>query len=163
MLIRDEEPADIDSIRAVVTAAFEKLPHSTQTEPAIIDALRSAKALALSLVAFDGAEVVGHVAFSPVMISGQQGGWYGLGPLAVRPDRQRRGIGDALVRSGLQRLQSLGAQGCVLVGEPEYYERFGFKANPRLRFAGVPPEYFLAIAFGAQVPEGDVQYHAAFN
>ncbi len=103
------------------------------------------------------------MAFSPVMISGRKGDWYGLGPLAVRPDLQRRGIGDALVRSGLKRLQSLGAGGCVLVGEPEYYERFGFKVNPQLRFAGVPPQYFLALPFRTPVPAGDVQYHAAFS
>jgi putative acetyltransferase len=163
MFIRDEAPADIAAIRTVVIEAFENMPRSTLTEAAIIDRLRSADALAVSLVALDSAGLVGHVAFSPVLISRRQVDWYGLGPLAVRPDRQRRGIGDALVRSGLKRLQSLGAGGCVLVGEPEYYERFGFRASAQLRFAGVPPQYFLVLPFGEQVAEGDVQYHAAFG
>lgn len=162
MLIRGEQPADIEAIRAVVTAAFENMPFSDQKERAIVDGLRSSNAMTVSLVALENDEVVGHIAFSPVTIAGRKRDWYGLGPVAVRPDRQGRGVGQALVRNGLERLKSLGAKGCVLVGEPKYYERFGFKASPQLTLADLPPEYFLALPFEGSVPEGPVQYHDAF-
>ena len=162
MLIRDERTADIDAIRRVVTAAFANVSLSQQTEPAIVDRLRSSGAMSLSLVALEGDEIVGHIAFSPVTIAGRNHGWHGLGPVAVRPDQQGRGIGQALVRGGLERLQTLDARGCVLVGEPKYYERFGFRVYPQLTLAGLPPQYFLALPFAVDVPEGPVQYHGAF-
>ncbi len=145
-----------------MTAAFRTAPFSNQTESAIVDRLRSSDAMSLSLVALKSEEVVGHVAFSPVTIAGHNLDWYGLGPVAVRPDRQGRGIGQSLIRSGLERLQAQGAAGCVLVGAPEYYGRFGFKVYPQLTLAGLPPEYFLALPFGAGIPNGPVQYHGAF-
>lgn len=162
MIIRDELPSDIAAIRTVTTAAFAQMPHSSHTEAAIIEALRRAGALTLSLVAMDGDELVGHVAFSPVTIDDRAVGWYGLGPVSVRPDRQRQGIGGALIRAGLERLKALDARGCVLLGEPDYYERFGFRARPELRLPDVPPEYFMTLAFGSEFPQGTVAYHAGF-
>lgn len=162
MEIRLERSEDIPAIRDLIGHAFRSISHSDQTEAAIVDRLRSAGALTLSLVAVDG-DVVGHVAFSPVSIEGATGDWYGLAPLAVRPGRQGRGIGNALVREGLERLRAAGARGCVLLGEPDYYARFGFKTFPGLTLANVPPEYFLAFAFGGDHPEGSVLYHPAFG
>src|SRR5690606_20299677 len=115
-------------VGALTAAAFAGVPYASGTEPAIIAALRAAGALRLSLVAAEGQELLGHVAFSPVIIGGRDRGWLGLGPLSVRPDRQRRGIGSALVRTGLERLRRDGAGGCVLLGDPAYYRRFGFRA-----------------------------------
>ena len=163
MRIRYELSDDITAIRAVVTAAFASVPQSNQTEPAIIDRLRSSDALVLSLVAVESDRLVGHIAFSQVAIAGQQRDWYGLGPVAVDPRWQGRGIGQELVRAGLERLQALGANGCVLVGEPKYYSRFGFRAFPQLSFADVPHEYFLALPFRGPLPAGPVQYHKAFD
>ncbi len=163
MIIRAEAPGDAAAIRAVTTAAFRDMAHSSRTEAAIIDALRGAGALTLSLVAVDDGEPVGHVAFSPVTIGGRDVGWFGLGPVAVRPDRQGRGIGGALIREGLERLIARGAGGCVLLGEPEYYSRFGFEADAGLVLADVPPEYFQALSFGPEIPEGIVRYHPAFE
>jgi putative acetyltransferase len=85
-----------------------------------------------------------------------------LGPVSVLPDRQRQGIGQALVREGLSQLKSLGAQGCFLVGPPEYYNRFGFECVPGLTVEGVPPEVCLALAFGPNQPQGTVTHHEAF-
>jgi putative acetyltransferase len=111
MQIRAEAPDDIASIRAITAAAFENMPFSDQTEPGIIDALRRAGgALSVSLVATEEGEVVGHVVFSPVLINRQAGDWYGLGPVSVRPDRQRRGIGQRSIRRGLEELRSRGAE-----------------------------------------------------
>ncbi|MBS0505082.1 MAG: N-acetyltransferase [Proteobacteria bacterium] len=163
MEIRDERPADAAAIRAVVTAAFATAPHSSGTEAAIVDALREAGALTLSLVAEEDGEVVGHIAFSPVMADGSEGGWYGLGPVSVRPDFQTKGIGQALVRVGLERLKESGAFGCVVLGDPAYYARFGFLNDPALRYPGVPPEYFQMLIFAGARPSGDVSYHAAFD
>ena len=161
--IRDESPTDIAVIASITAAAFAHEPHSHQTEPFIIAALRAAGALALSLVAVDCSEVVGHVAFSPVTIDGRECGWYGVGPVSVRPDRQRQGIGQALMNEGLDRLRAAGAAGCVLVGEPGYYGRFGFRACPEFTLEGVPPEYFQALAFGAGTWGGVVVFHPAFG
>jgi putative acetyltransferase len=163
MEIRSERDGDAHAIRAVTTSAFLNAPHTSHTEAAIVDALRASGALAISLVAEDDGEVIGHVAFSPVTINGDANGWYGLGPVSVRPDRQRRGIGRALIREGLDRLRRIPARGLVVLGDPSYYVRFGFVSDPRLRYPNVPPEYFQSLAFGETVPQGEVSYHAAFE
>ena len=160
--IRPETAADGGAIRALTEAAFEGAPHSSGTEAAIVDALRAAGQLTLSLVAESGGAVVGHAAISPVTIGEGAGGWFGLGPVSVRPDRQGRGIGAALVGEALARVERLGAAGCVVLGDPGYYQRFGFAVVPGLRFEGVPPEYFMAQAFRGELPRGAVTYHAAF-
>lgn len=161
MQISDETPQDRDAIFAVTQAAFKNHPHSQQTEGYIIDALRQSGALALSLVARQDGRVVGHIAFSPVVIDDGASRWYGLGPVSVAPDFQRQGIGAALIREGLARLKEMGAAGCVVLGEPGYYTRFGFEATPALTYSGVPPEYFMALAFTASA-SGEVAYHPAF-
>ncbi len=118
--IRPERPADLEAISRVTEAAFRGHPYSQNTEQFIIEALRRSGALSISLVAVINAQIVGHVAFSRVTISDGSPDWYGLGPLAVAPEFQRRGIGQALVRAGLARLCELGARGCVLVGDPAF-------------------------------------------
>ena len=119
LIIRSEEPRDVSAIRDLVRAAFAEGPHSDGTEPAIVDALREGGALTISLVAADGAVIVGHVAVSPVTVGGDAGEWFGLGPVAVLPGRQRQGIGGALISKALVRLQSSGATGCVVLGDPD--------------------------------------------
>lgn len=163
MEIRRERPGEEEAISSLITAAFATAEHSDGTEAAIVKRLRDAGALTLSLVADVEGEPVGHIAFSPVTIDGHHLGWFGLGPVAVRPDRQRSGIGSALIREGLERLDHIGAAGCVLVGEPDYYCRFGFAAHGELRYPGVPAEYFQALSFTDDVPAGTVAYHPAFR
>lgn len=169
MMIRDEISTDYPAIATLVAAAFLGHPHSRQGEARLVGALRDAGALTLSLVAEEDGKVVGHIAFSPVAIGGVEQGWYGLGPVAVQPGLQGRGIGRALIETGLARLAALGAAGCVLVGDPEFYRRFGFRADPRLTYAGVPPEYFMALPLAApdgttaEMPAGAVTFHPAFD
>lgn len=163
MHIRKEQPGDIAAIRRLTDEAFRGVPYSNQKEAAIIDALRLASALTLSLVAEDDVSLLGHVAFSPVLIDGTDCGWYGLGPVSVRPGRQGEGIGSTLIREGLLRLKEAGARGCVLLGDPGYYQRFGFKADERLTLDGVPPEYFQCLVIEGEMPNGKVTYHAAFD
>jgi len=163
MQIVQERPGDEAAIRTVTHAAFIGQPHSEQTEAAIVDALRVAGALTVSLVAIDGGVLVGHVAFSPVPIDGDDRGGFGLGPVSVAPARQREGIGSRLIARGLDDLTAQRARGCVVLGDPGYYRRFGFEPRPGLTYGGVPPEYFQALAFGGDNPVGEVEYHAGFG
>jgi predicted N-acetyltransferase YhbS len=161
--IRAERRTDFAAISNVVTAAFATAPHSSGTEGRIVEALRAARALAVSLVAEEGGEIVGHVAFSRVTIAGAGGDWYGLGPVSVRPDRQRRGLGQLLVQTGLDQLRGLHAAGCVVLGDPGYYRRFGFESDPALTYGGYHSPYFQRLIIGGPPPAGDAIYHAAFE
>lgn len=162
MILRKETIADIDAITKVTIAAFKNLAVSNQTEQYIINALRDADALTLSLVAEIDGRIVGHIAFSPVIISDGTKDWYGLGPISVLPDYQKQGIGKSLVNEGLSLLKELGGQGCALVGDPNYYKQFGFKNFPELVHEGVPPEVFLVLPFSENVPQGIVVFHKGF-
>jgi len=161
--IRREVESDAAAIESLVELAFHDAPHRDGTEQFVVNALRRAGALTLSLVAEDGGVLVGHVALSPVRISDGSQGWYGLGPVAVAPACQRRGIGAQLIERALRELCALGASGCVVLGDPAYYGRFGFRANPSLVLPEVPPEYFQVVAFLETMPAGTVEYHAAFG
>lgn len=162
-VIRQEVPTDAAAIHALTAAAFLNAPHTAHTEQYIVDALRKAGALSISLVAELAGEIVGHIALSPVSISDGSTGWYGLGPISVRPELQRMGIGSFLMRTALQMLRERGAAGCLLVGDPAYYSRFGFRPEPGLVLPDVPPEYFQALAFGPLLPRGVVTFHEAFT
>jgi putative acetyltransferase len=161
--VRSETDADAGAIAEVTAAAFRTLEISNHTEQFIISALRAAKALTVSLVAEVDGRVVGHIAFSPVAISDGTRNWYGLGPVSVLPAYQRQGIGKALMQEGLSRLKNMNAQGCCLVGHPDYYGKFGFKNMPGLVLEGVPQEFFLALSFDGHTPQGAVTFHDAFK
>jgi putative acetyltransferase len=182
MLIRPEIFADYDAIRQILIDAFADHPFSHQTEHLIVEALREANAMTIGLVAVEespsnpcacgccgqsqslrAGTVVGHIAFSEAKIDGKECGWFMLGPIAVDPKRQRQGIGQALVWAGLQELRKRGAQGCILVGDPAFYNRFGFKNLPSLTMQGVPPEVILSLPLTDNIPEGEVTYHTAFT
>jgi len=163
MIIRHELESDIEVIFEITKAAFEDHPYSNQTEQFIVNALRAAKALSISLVAELDGKVIGHIAFSPVTFSDGSHNWYGLGPVSVLPEFQKRGAGKSLIHEGLALLKALGAQGCVLVGDPKYYERFGFRNLPDLSVEGVPRENILALPFGNRIPQGVVIFHQAFS
>jgi len=161
--IRRETPADLRRIEAVTVSAFLNAPRTSHTEQHVVNALRNAGKLAISLVAEVDGTIVGHVAISPVAISDGAAGWFGLGPISVIPQYQRRGVGSQLVREALGVLHDTGASGCVVLGEPEYYGRFGFRAVPDLVLPGVHAEYFQALSFGSTRPNGIVTYHEAFK
>ena len=163
MNIRAEHISDVTEIRTLTQAAFLNAPYTSHTEHLIVDALRAADVLTVSLVATEAGRIVGHVAVSPVSISSGAAHWYGLGPVSVLPEMQGLGIGSRLIIAALAQLQTLSAHGCVVLGEPEYYQRFGFKSEPSLVLADVPAEYFMALSFNGNVPSGEVTYHAAFN
>lgn len=161
--VRSETRDDVAAISAVIEAAFREHPNSRQTEGPIVEVLRRSGALSLSLVAQWQGRVVGHVAFSPVTITGGAPGWYVLAPLSVAPEVQGTGVGTALVWQGLRTLRQMGAAGCVVLGEPAYYGRFGFRSTPALRLEGAPPGCFLVRPFERLIPLGTLRFHAAFD
>ncbi|MCR4530048.1 GNAT family N-acetyltransferase [Acinetobacter venetianus] len=161
--IRDEQDTDIQAIFDLTKEAFNDEEHSSHTEQFIVNALRATKQLTVSLVAETQGKIVGHIAFSPVSISDGTTDWYGLGPISVIPEYQRKGIGSELMKEGLNRIKALNAKGCVLLGDPNYYGKFGFKADARLILKGVPAEYFQILAFTDHVASGYVIYSDAFN
>ncbi|HSR31882.1 MAG TPA: N-acetyltransferase [Anaerolineae bacterium] len=161
--IRNETSVDVSAIGEVTVAAFNTLEISNHTEQFIIEALRAANALTVSLVAEMDGRVVGHIAFSPVTISDGTPDWYGLGPVSVLPEYQRQGVGKSLIREGLAQLRGMHARGCCLVGHPEYYKKFGFDNTPKLVHEGVPPEVFLAMSFDGYIPQGTVTFHEGFK
>ena len=163
VLIRNETDADVSAITEVTVAAFKTLDISNHTEQFIIEALRAAGALTVSLVAETGGRVIGHIAFSPLVISDGTQNWYGLGPVSVLPEYQRQGIGKALIEEGLSRLKEMSARGCCLVGHPDYYRKFGFKNVPDLQCEGVPQEVFFALSFDGNIPQGTVTFHEGFK
>lgn len=163
MWLRAEGPADLAAIHALIEAAFAGAAHASGTEARIVDALRADDALSVSMVAdLDGA-VIGHAAMSPVRIDGRDIGWHGLGPVAVAPAHQGHGVGFALVQAALTELRMAGSRGCVVLGEPAYYGRFGFGHVAGLLYPPAPAEYFMALAFGQDMARGEVAYHRAFD
>ncbi|MGY4173345.1 putative N-acetyltransferase YhbS [Bradyrhizobium sp. USDA 4529] len=148
-------------------SAASRRQHSQQRRTAAAPKPASSRRcarLTISLVAVsDDGSIFGHVAFSPVRIEGVVGRWYGLGPVSVAPDLQRQGTGGALIRAGLARLAAMNADGCVLLGDPAYYSRFGFVSDPALTYGGEPSPYFQRLVLKGDPPKGDVKYHAAFD
>lgn len=161
--VSSEKPGDEARIHLVTEQAFLNAPHADHTEQFIVDALRRAGALIVSKVAKADGEIIGHVAISPVTFSDGATGWFGLGPISVLPEFQGLGIGSKLMESSLAVFEEVGASGCVVLGDPAYYERFGFKVVDGLFFPGVPAEYFQALSFSGEFPEGEVSYHEAFS
>lgn len=166
MHIRLETDSDVATIREVEYEAFrnhpQHVPGAEPTEHLIVDALRGSGRLSLSLVAECRGEVAGHLALSPASVGRDGKRWYMLGPVGVSPERQGLGIGSALVREALDIMRSRGAHGVVLVGEPDFYERFGFRARPGLVMDGVPQEYVLAVSLDGREPEGAIGADPAF-
>lgn len=161
--IREEQASDIQDIHNVTVAAFLNAPHTDHTEQYVVKALREADALTISLVAEEESTIVGHVAVSPVTISDGAQHWYGLGPISVSPNQQGRGIGAQLMQAAINELKNKNANGCVLLGDPNYYKRFGFEPKEGLVLLDVPPEYFQALLLRGNLPQGIVTYHAAFS
>jgi putative acetyltransferase len=167
VLVREELPADRDAIHAVNAAAF-----ATDAEARLVDTLRAHAGLILSLIAEQGGEIVGCIAFSPVTATRADGSvvpGVALAPLAVVPRLQRAGIGGRLIAEGLGRLRDAGHRFCVVVGHPPYYPRHGFvpASAHGLRWdRRVPDEVFMVQALapgGLDGVSGVVRYRPEFD
>ncbi|WP_425052759.1 GNAT family N-acetyltransferase [Psychromarinibacter sp. S121] len=161
--IRHESAGDEQAIHDLTVVAFTPVPQSDGAEAPIVAALRESGALTISLVAVDGPEIVGHIAFSPVTAGTDAEGWYGLGPVSVHPDRQGQGIGGAMIEEGLALLRGRDAKGCVLVGDPAYYSRFGFRSDGAVSYGDVPVKYVQWLALREVTPSGELRYDPAFG
>ena len=161
--IRNEKKSDSTCISEVITLAFKDDPHGDGREAEIVELMREDSALTISLVAEVDNKIVGHIAFSKVTVNDEFIDWYGLAPVSITPSYQSQGLGSRLIEEGLKLLQQLNAKGCVLLGEPDYYQRFGFAADEKLILPAVPAEYFQALSFGGSTPGGIVKYHPAFG
>jgi putative acetyltransferase len=159
---RNEVASDAIDIERVTRDAFRKAGHTSHTEHFIVNALRRSQNLEVSIVAERAGQIVAHVAISPVTITDGSHGWFGLGPVSVAPPFQRQGIGSQLIERSLAALRKQGASGCVVLGDPLYYARFGFRPLPTLILPDVPQEYFQALCFSGVLPSGVVTYHDAF-
>ena len=163
LAVRSERPSDRDAVRRVNEVAFER-----PDEADLVDRLRQSGASYLGLVAEHGAEVVGHILFTPVAVDAEID-VRGLAPMAVRPEHQRSGVGAALVRAGLEACRAAGAEAIVVLGHPAYYSRFGFRPASVFGLAyevDVPDEAFMALelANGAlDTASGRVRYSSAFG
>ena len=163
MLIRYETSADIDAIHELTSIAFAPMPYSEGTEAEIIRMLRASGDLAISLVAEEEGEILGHVAFSPVAIDGAHGGWFGLGPISVKPERQRQGIGKALIAKGLALLEEMGASGCALIGNPDVYRCAGFSSDGKLGYHDLDTRLVQRIVLRGPAPSGTLRFAPAFG
>ncbi|MBX4957143.1 GNAT family N-acetyltransferase [Rhizobium lentis] len=163
MHIRYETPADIDAIQHLTSAAFRPMPYSEGTEADIIRRLRASGDLTISLVAEEAGEILGHVAFSPVTIDGVDDRWFGLGPISVKPERQRQGIGKALMAKGLELLKERGASGCALIGNPDVYSGAGFSSDGQLTYHDLDTRFVQRIVFRGPAPSGMLRFAPAFE
>lgn len=164
MVIRHETAGDADAVRSVLTTAF-----GGDDEATLVGLLRDSGEVVLSLVALVEDEIVGHVLFSRLVIRAHARAFSGvaLAPLAVLPAVERRGIGSALVRQGIRLLNDSGETIAIVLGDPEYYARFGFSTqlaqSLRSRYSG-PAFMALEIKPAALAGvAGDVEYPAAFD
>lgn len=165
--MRPEQPDDIAEVRAINETAF-----GGPAEAAIVDSLRKACPDAISLVAVEDNRVLGHIIFSPVVVSSgseaTQG--MGLGPMAVLPERQRQGIGSLLVQAGIEALRERNCPFIIVLGHPDYYPRFGFVPASRHRLScqwdGVPDEAFMILILDEAAMagvSGTVRYRDEFD
>lgn len=163
MHIRYETPDDVDAIRDLTSIAFKPMAYSDGTEAEIIRRLRAGGDLTISLVAEEGREILGHVAFSPVTIEGVHGGWFGLGPISVTPARQRQRIGSALIARGLGFLREMGASGCALIGNPDVYRSAGFSSDGQLSYHDLDTRLVQRIVLRGLAPSGVLRFAPAFE
>jgi len=143
IIIRRERPGETSAVRRVNEQAFGQ-----RAEADLVDALRQRDEFLISLVAIEDEQVVGHILFSPVTVQSDRASWsaMGLGPMAVLPQHQGKGIGSQLVEVGLEECRKTGHEVVVVLGHPEFYPRFGFEPSKPLGIRWkkeVPEEVFM--------------------
>ena len=165
--IRPEQPDDFAAVRTINEAAFGE-----PSEATIVDSLRNTCPDVVSLVAVEDDRILGHIFFSPVLVSGGDKVTEGMGlaPMAVLPERQRQGIGSMMVEAGIDAIRALGCPFVIVLGHPEYYPRFGFTpASSRgllSQWDGVPDEAFMVLVLdesGMAGVSGTARYRDEFD
>ncbi len=166
MIIRDEKPKDYSEIYQINCAAFD-----SNIEAELVNELRKAGAARISLVAEESGTLLGHILFSPVTIehNPEDVSIAGLAPLAVLPAFHGKGIGGKLIKTGLEKCRTAGFKAVMVLGEPAYYQRFGFSradGHHLLCEYDAPPECFMALELDPGVLSscsGMVKYHPVFH
>jgi len=161
VIIRPETTSDHQAIHDLTKAAFAPMPFGDENDAALAGELRKAGDLLLSLVA-DADGIIGHAAFSEVKLP-SKGRWVGLGPISVRADRQRQGIGSKLVDTGLMDLRSQGYDGCVLIGNPAVYGPMGFVSDGALTYRDLAPKLVQWKSLSDMAPKGEVTFAPALE
>ena len=161
LTIRLEKREDRNAIWQLTKDAFDGRPYAGGDEQDVIDRLRAAGALVVSLVAMEGDTLVGQASFSPAELSSGKGTWFALGPISVAPDHQGRGIGGKLIEAGIEAIGKLRASGCILTGDPSYYSRHGFAPAPEHCPANEPAEFFMLRLITNQAVRGNFTFHQA--
>lgn len=162
ILIRSETATDRDAIFLLTKRAFAPMPFAAGDEHELVNALRDAGALCLSLVAERDGQIIGHLALSPATHISGDTGWFGLGPISVDPAHQRKGLGGALIAEGMAWLRTQTASGVILTGDPNYYTRHGFEPAPAHAPDNEPAEYFMVLPMADAIPTGRFSFHPAF-
>lgn len=165
MVIRTEKEKDHAEVYALNSAAFE-----STAEADLVNALRKEAQPVVSLIAEENDQILGHILFSPVTLTGHEElKIMGLAPMAVAPEQQNKGFGSALVRAGLEQCRQLGAGAVVVLGHATYYPRFGFSPSSNVGISceyDVPEEYFMMLELQPgylQGKSGTIKYHKLFN
>lgn len=161
-LIRPERADDYAAIYDVTKRAFAPMPFSDGDEQELIGRFRDADVIALSLVAEMDGNIVGQITLTPAFAADDSAGWFALGPIAVAPEFQSKKIGSKLIDVAMAWLREQQAAGCVLVGNPAYYNRFGFRPYPALAPKGEPAEYYQILPLRVQEPSVVVSFHPLF-
>jgi putative acetyltransferase len=138
------------------------MPFADGSDQHLTNKFRAAGALQLSLVAEMDNKIAGHVALTPATHESGAARWFGLGPLAVEPDLQRKGIGTKLIAEAKAWLAGRGAAGCIVLGDTNYYPRHGFISTPESAPVNEPAEHFMVLAMQAQIPSGRFSFHPLF-
>ena len=153
--IREEVPADAQVLHKLTYDAFLPMSFSDDSEADALDRLRADGDLLLSLVAEHDGEIVGHAAFSPIP---SHEGWVALGPISVRADVQKRGIGRRLIADGLAEMKKRRLRGCILTGNPDVYKGSGFRQATRLSYGELPNQYIQYVSFSDDEPSGPLEF-----
>lgn len=160
--IRPERPADYRAIHDLTKRAFAPMPYAGGDEQLLPARFREAGVLALSLVAEQDGQVVGQITLTPAIADDNAAGWFALGPVSVEPELKHQGIGSALIHAAIGWLREQDAAGCVLVGNPAYYARFGFRCFPKLAPEGEPAQYFQILPLKISEPDSIIRFHPLF-
>ncbi len=159
--IRNEEAEDVEQVREILCAAF-----STNAESKLVDALRANGKAIISLVTARDEQVLGHIMFSPVSTSpSSEAKGIGLAPVAVHPTAQSQGISSQLIHEGLRLCKELGYDYCIVLGDPRYYQRFGFEKASQFGLQneyGVDDPFRLIRLSERAIAPGKVQYAPEF-
>lgn len=162
IVIRTEIESDYQEIYDITKCAFAPMPYSDGDEQDLINALRAGDALEISLVAEIDQKIVGHIAFSRAYCADGADRYYALGPVAVEPVLQKSGIGSALINAGIDILRMRDAACCILVGDINYYTRFGFKPAPHLCPDNEPAKFYMIMELNQIAPKHIIEFHPLF-